>query len=176
MLRALRSLLRDGSRQTVRDSRSVNGSLRRRTKPPSWSSEHGGSWRKSRQQSGCHAETRSMTGETCSEPLLPSHGTAATLPRLGADDAGKKARLCSLTSELEAQLQRLNFTDDRSDDQRPRPGGELLLPEEEAHCVDLSSLLERDFSIQSMTSMVNEDCFYDSVLGIHKPAVPTLQA
>ncbi|XP_076011233.1 rho guanine nucleotide exchange factor TIAM2 [Genypterus blacodes] len=175
VLRALRSLLRDGSRQTVRDSRSVSSSLRRRPKT-SWSSEHGGSWRKGRQQSGSHSETRSMTGETCSEPLLPSHAASATLPRLGADDAGKRARLCSLTSELEAQLQKLNFTDDRSDEQRPRHGGEVLLPEEEAQCVDLSSLLERDFSIQSMTSMVNEDCFFDTVLGIHKPAVPTLQA
>lgn len=31
--------------------------------------------------------------------------------------------------------------------------------------VDLNALLEREFSVQSLTSVVNEDCFYDPVEG-----------
>ncbi|XP_029352626.1 T-lymphoma invasion and metastasis-inducing protein 2 [Echeneis naucrates] len=174
VLRALRSLLRD---------RGPVGSLRRSRLS---TAERGGSWKTRQQRSRADAQRatrppaeescRASLGETCSEPLLPS--------RSDADSAGKRTRLCSLTSELEAQLQRLNFTDEESDrrgtsqDEDPRaaearrssslrrsPGGDLL---------DFSSLLERDFSVQSMTSMINEDCFYDSMLGI-QAAVPSLQ-
>ncbi len=179
VLRALRSLLRD---------RAPVGSLRRTRLS---TAERSSSWR--RRQQRCRSDTQRTThhqpeescrpdgsfilGETCSEPLLPSHASGS---------AGKRTRLCSLTSELEAQLQRLNFTeeesergaaashsDDRRNEEERRssslrrsPGGEVL---------DFSSLLERDFSVQSMTSMVNEDCFYDSMLGVQKAAVPTLQ-
>lgn len=100
-------------------------------------------------------------GDTCSEPLLPSHAASST---------SKRSRLCSLTSDLEAQLQRLNFseedTEQRDEEKRRSSRRDQL---------DVSSLLERDFSVQSMTSMINEDCFYDAMLGIQKTAVPTLQ-
>ncbi|XP_078145909.1 rho guanine nucleotide exchange factor TIAM2 [Centroberyx gerrardi] len=209
VVRALRSL-RDGSRRAVPADRTPrdSGSLRR-TKP---SSERGGSWRRRQQQRRSEAQRtphhqqdesrasdRLFLIETRSEP--PAPGRAATLPRPEADALGKRARLCSLTGDLEAQLQRLNFTEegaqgdrgfdrgsDRGSDRgldrgsdpgldpgygRPAAarrsggsGGEML---EELH-----SLLERDFSVQSMTSVVNEDCFYDSVLGVQKAAIPTL--
>lgn len=167
-LRALRSLLRD---------RAPTGSLRRTRLS---TAERSGSWR--RRQQRCRSNTQRTTphepeescrpdavllGETCSEPLLPS--------RAASDSTGRRTRLCSLTSELEAQLQRLNFTEEeaergatspndqqrRSSSLRRSPGGEVVE-------------LERDFSVQSMTSMINEDCFYDSVL-MQKTVVPTLQ-
>ncbi|KAM4522432.1 rho guanine nucleotide exchange factor TIAM2 isoform 2-T2 [Odontesthes bonariensis] len=166
VLRALRSLLRN---------RAPSGSLRR-TKLST--AERSASWRR-RQQHGRPDPQRTpphqpeesrrpdgVLGETCSEPLLPSRAvnTAAS---------GRRTRLCSLTSELEAQLQRLNFAEEergatpdaahRSSSLRRSPGGDPL---------DLSSLLERDFSVQSMTSVINEDFFYDSVLGIQAPTIP----
>ncbi|XP_068198740.1 rho guanine nucleotide exchange factor TIAM2-like isoform X2 [Antennarius striatus] len=94
-------------------------------------------------------ERGGANGETCSEPLLPSHAPS--------DHSGRRSRLCSLTSELEAQLQRMSFTE----------GAELGGGEEErrgsiprrpiGH-----DLLEGDFSVQSLSSMINEDCFYDA--------------
>ncbi|KAM3861463.1 rho guanine nucleotide exchange factor TIAM2 [Diretmus argenteus] len=197
VVRALRSLPRDGSRRAVppvdRTPRDSVSSLRR-TKLPA---ERGGSWRRRQQQRRSEAQRTTrhpdegrgsdglLAGETCSEPQLPSH--AATLPRLDADVLGKRARLCSLTSDLEAQLQRLNFLeegpqpcDQRSDPGYGRPpsarrrssglhGGEA---EEEA---ELDRLLERDFSVQSIMSPANEDCFFDvNVLGRQKAAIPTL--
>ncbi|KAM7368297.1 hypothetical protein PAMP_014531 [Pampus punctatissimus] len=157
VLRVLRSLLKE---------RAPAGSLRR-TKLST--AERGGSWRRQqRSRSDTHGtphrqpdeSCRLIMGDTCSEPLLPSHA---------ASSAGKRSRLCSLTSDLEAQLQRLNFSEEDAeirDDEKGRSSrGEQL---------DLSSLLERDFSVQSMTSIINEDCFYDAMLGIQKTAVPTL--
>lgn len=168
VLRALRSLVRE---------RAPSGSLRRSRLS---TADRSSSWR--RRQQRCRSDAQrtahrqpedgrrpaggSVLGDTCSEPLLPS--------RAAGDSAGKRSRLCSLTSELEAQLQRLNFTEDeaergaapsedkrRSASLRRSPAGETL------------ELLERDFSVQSLTSMINEDCFYDSMLGIQ--TAPTLQ-
>ncbi|KAK2855830.1 hypothetical protein Q5P01_004565 [Channa striata] len=166
VLRALRSLLRD---------RVPAGSLRRTRQS---TAERSSSWR--RRQQRCRSDGQGTTrrqpeeicradgallGETCSEPLLPSRAG-------GADPAERRTRLCSLTSELEAQLQRLNFTEDdaeqgaASPDAERRRGSSLRrgsggeAPE-----------LEKDFSVQSFASVINEDCFYDSVL----KTVPTLQ-
>lgn len=107
----------------------------------------------------------STLGETCSEPLLPSHAPS--------DSACRRTRLCSLTSELEAQLQRLNFTKEEA-----QRGAE---EEEEGQGwsaqrspVDVLDVLDRDFSVHSMASIINEDCFYDSVMSVHAPAVPML--
>uniref|UniRef100_A0A3Q3KV78 DH domain-containing protein n=2 Tax=Mastacembelus armatus TaxID=205130 RepID=A0A3Q3KV78_9TELE len=157
VLRALRSLLRE---------RAPAGSLRR-TRLSTAERRRQQRCRTNTQRSSCRQLEESCGpdgvpgGETCSEPPLSSHA---------AGPAGRRTRLCSLTSELEAQLQRLNFTEDEQQRHGSglsrQPGGELL---------ELSSLLERDFSVQSVTSMVNEDCFYDAMLGVQKAAVPTLQ-
>ncbi|KAJ8008875.1 hypothetical protein DPEC_G00082980 [Dallia pectoralis] len=134
-----------------------------------------------------------------SEPQPPCRSTMGIASLEGAT-LGKKARLCSLTSALEAQLQRLNFTDEagprsigaqqepfrqgaqshriRSDIQgrdkglqgSQSPGG----LGNDSQCMDLHTLLGRDFSVESLTSVVNEDCFYDAVMGIQKAAIPTL--
>lgn len=147
--------------------------------------ERSSSWRR-RQQQRCRSDSQRTThhqpeescrpnggfmlGETCSEPPLPSHAAS--------DSTGRRTRLCSLTSELEAQLQRLNFTDEEAE----RGAAAASRSEEKRRSsslrrspADVLDVLERDFSVQSMTSMINEDCFYDSMLGIQKVAVPTLQ-
>ncbi|XP_031172000.2 T-lymphoma invasion and metastasis-inducing protein 2-like [Sander lucioperca] len=177
VLRALRVLLRE---------RAPAGSLRRtrlstaeRRRQQRCRSDTQGTTHHQRAEEGCGPDGRSVLGETCSEPLLPSRAAIAANP------AGKRTRLCSLTGELEAQLQRLNVTEEdtergapsllasqsarrrRSSSLRRSHGGEGL---------DGSSPLERDFSVQSMTSMINEDCFYDSVLGMQKAALHTLQS
>nr|XP_046229514.1 rho guanine nucleotide exchange factor TIAM2-like [Scatophagus argus] len=174
VLRALRSLLRD---------RAPAGSLRRIRLS---TADRSSSWRRRQRRSNtqrtthreseesCRPDDGLILGETCSEPPLPSRAASASEP------AGRRTRLCSLTGELEAQLQRLNFSEEeaergaaasRSEEHgwssslRRSPAGEML------------DLLERDFSVQSLTSMTNEDCFFDSVLGTQKAAaVPTLQS
>ncbi|KAM3602394.1 uncharacterized protein V6R79_003224 [Siganus canaliculatus] len=142
VLRALRLLLRD--------------------RAPSGSSRRSSSWRRrQRRRPDLQRTNQRRTedasgpdgGETCSEPLLPR--------RNASDSAGRRSRLCSLTSDLEAQLQRLNFSEDQAEDQRRSSSLRR------SHAAgDALELLERDFSVQSLTSIINEDCFYDSVLGI----------
>ena len=147
----------------------------------------------------------SLLGDCCSEPLLPPSSGPRGGDPIPVKDAllGKRARVCPLTDDLEAHLRRLNFAEEEpaapmqpassiaslSQDQgevlgygqaQPQP---LWIPrasvrqqQEEVQCLDLNSLLERDFSVQSMASVVNEDCFYDSVLGIQKAAIASLWA
>lgn len=175
MLRALRSLLRD---------RAPVGSLRRSRLS---TAERSASWRRRQQRCSDAQKTiphqldescRSdgVLGDTCSEPLLPSHASSSSAA------AGMRGRLCSLTSELEAQLQRLNFREEEVEQ-----GGTSISEEEKnkrssslrrspGDLQDLSNLLERDFSVQSMTSMINEDCFYDPLLGLPTTAaMPAVQ-
>lgn len=153
VLRALRSLLRD---------RAPSGS----------STERSTSWRRRRQQQRCRSSSQrtshlqsdsgSTLGETSSEPLLPSHAPSAS--------ACQRTRLCSLTGELEAQLQRLNFTEEEAQREAEEEGEE----EKGQGCsaqrspADVLDVLDRDFSVHSMASIINEDCFYAS-------AIPTLQ-
>ncbi|XP_013881920.1 T-lymphoma invasion and metastasis-inducing protein 2 isoform X2 [Austrofundulus limnaeus] len=153
VLRVLSSLLRD---------RAPGASLRRSKLSKT---ERSSSWRR-RQHRGRSDLQRThptptersrrpdgVLNETCSEPLLPSHAPS------DSSASGRRTRLCSLTGELEAQLQRLNFAEEdeeerRSSSLRRSPAGDGL---------DFS-FLEKDFSLQSLKSVVNEDCFYDSVL------------
>ncbi|XP_034555401.1 T-lymphoma invasion and metastasis-inducing protein 2 [Notolabrus celidotus] len=180
VLRALRSLLRD---------RAPSGSLRRTRLS---TAERNGSWSRRRQQrcrfdtqwsaprkpeESCRHDGRLILGETCSEPLLPSCSSAS-------DPAGKRSRLCSLTSELEAQLQRLNFTEVEAETRGAAATATVSGSEEvkrrssslrRGDGADYGGVLERDFSVQSMTSIINEDCFFDNMLGMQQAAVPSLQ-
>ncbi|XP_005732851.1 T-lymphoma invasion and metastasis-inducing protein 2-like isoform X1 [Pundamilia nyererei] len=169
VLRALRLLLRD---------RAPVGSLRRSRLS---TAERSASWRRRQQR---HSDTQKtiphqlqescrsdgILGDTCSEPLLPSHASSSSAA------AGMRGRLCSLTSELEAQLQRLNFREEEveqrgtsiSEEEKNKRSSSLRRSPGDLQ--DLSNLLERDFSVQSMTSMINEDCFYDPLLGLQTTA------
>ncbi|KAK7906666.1 hypothetical protein WMY93_015278 [Mugilogobius chulae] len=64
------------------------------------------------------------------------------------------------TDQLEAQLQRLHFSDqsERRDD-----GVGRGLKQWRRSLVELGGLLDRDYSVQSLTSIINEDCFYNSI-------------
>ncbi|KAL0967273.1 hypothetical protein UPYG_G00250160 [Umbra pygmaea] len=202
VVKALRSLW-DSIRQPLSEgvSREHFGSLHRPQPPLA----RAGSGRR-RQQ--CHpvpwrtADLQNHSDDASELNNSPHLGLGDTdlelqLPSLEGTTLGKRARLCSLTSTLEAQLQRLNFTEEAGSTASPReqhhpdqnlsatqritnglqsrqraqgPGG----LENDSQCVDLNVLLGRDFSVQSLTSVVNEDCFYDTVLGIQKAAIPTL--
>ncbi|XP_059897138.1 rho guanine nucleotide exchange factor TIAM2 isoform X1 [Gadus macrocephalus] len=157
----------------------------------------GGSAASERAAPGRASPDGSLLGEDCcSEPLPPPRAGDPVAP---AKDAllGKRARLCPLTDDLEAHLRRLNFKEDPGSssaaslpqDQEgtlgrsrarqqplwiPRVPASLQQQQEQEEVRCLNSLLERDFSVQSMASVVNEDCFYDSVLGVHKAAIASL--
>ncbi|CAL8314218.1 unnamed protein product [Lota lota] len=190
---ALRSMPRDGGptrRSGPSDKTSTTGSLRRPRAPM----DRADPWRRRQHQQHHHQPRRtdrssrrstaseraepsraspdgSLLGEDCcSEPLPPPPSGPHAGDPVPAKDAllGKRARLCPLTDDLEAHLRRLNFTEDPA----PQSQQQQQQQEEEVRC--LNSLLERDFSVQSMASVVNEDCFYDSVLGIHKAAIASL--
>ena len=194
VLKALRSLVRDGTRRGVlpeKTPREHLGSLRRNQPPAA----RDGSLRRRPQRyteaqkaSHAHSDEGSVSsgshpGDTRSEPQLPSR--PADLPSLESNTLGKRARLCSLTSALEAQLQRLNFTEEvvpgtgsqQGDTLRqecPQPHRAQRRAPDEPQCVDFNSIMGRDFSVQSLASVVNEDCFYDTIMGIQKAAIPTL--
>ncbi|XP_071225807.1 rho guanine nucleotide exchange factor TIAM2-like [Salvelinus alpinus] len=207
VVKALRSL-RDWTCRPLlseRGSREYLGSLRR-TQPAPVSA---GSWRRQQELQAMrtashqhHSDDGSVSsgatqpcpGDTHSEPQFHIRSTTG-LPSLEGTTLGKRARLCSLTSALEAQLQRLNFTEEagprsaasqqehlRQGPHQPHPAAQrrassLQGPggqDNDPQCVDLNALLGRDFSVQSLTSVVNENCFYDTVMGIQKAAIPTL--
>uniref|UniRef100_A0A3B3THJ4 TIAM Rac1 associated GEF 2b n=1 Tax=Poecilia latipinna TaxID=48699 RepID=A0A3B3THJ4_9TELE len=141
--------------------RAASGSLRRTEKSATWR-RRPRPGRSDLQRTAPHppAERCGALEETCSEPLLPSH----------AGSSGTRPRLCSLTGELEAQLQRLNFSEEdqgaaqRLDEEKNRTFS--LRRGAAGDRLDFSSFVGRDFSVQSMTSMINEDCFYESVLAV----------
>lgn len=150
VLRALWSLIRD--RDTPRPLRRCS----------QLTAERSSSWRRQQphrrpREQRCDPDVRFTPGETCSEAPLPSH--------ISSESIGRSTRLCSMTDKLEAQLQRLSFTE----------GGAATCGEEKRQSSSPAHTLERDFSIQSMTSIINEDCFYDYVLVRQKDSPPTLK-
>ncbi|XP_065124938.1 rho guanine nucleotide exchange factor TIAM2 [Paramisgurnus dabryanus] len=97
--------------------------------------------------------------------------------RLFSSDQSKRSTLCSLTSALEAQLQSLNFEDEPHGLNKSNTGslrGSQVTLLDDTSGLDFNTLLARDYSVQSLGSVVNEDCFYDTVMGVHKAAIPTL--
>ncbi|CAB1340414.1 unnamed protein product, partial [Coregonus sp. 'balchen'] len=200
VVKALRSL-RDCTRRPLlseRGSREHLGSLRRTQPAPVRDS----SWRRRQQRQSearrtaghqHHSDDSSVSsggpypgpGDTHSEPQLPSRSSTG-LPSLEGTTLGKRAWLCSLTSTLEAQLQRLNFTEEagprRTGTQQehlrqgvpqphqPHPAAQRRVgslqggqgrqcpgrQDNDSQCVDLNALLGRDFSVQSLTSVTLE--------------------
>uniref|UniRef100_A0A671KYK8 T-lymphoma invasion and metastasis-inducing protein 2-like n=1 Tax=Sinocyclocheilus anshuiensis TaxID=1608454 RepID=A0A671KYK8_9TELE len=109
-------------------------------------------------------EGRLLDGYAHSEPpLRPSRGQSSTL--------SKRSTLCSLTSALEAQLQRLNFVEEpqgMSKSSTSSLQGSQVTLLDDTPGLDLNTLLARDYSVQSFGPVVNEDCFYDTIMGIQK--------
>uniref|UniRef100_A0AAY4C379 Uncharacterized protein n=1 Tax=Denticeps clupeoides TaxID=299321 RepID=A0AAY4C379_9TELE len=179
-VKALRSLLKENGKRTRPDEKvGRNISTFQRSQPAA--SVRMGSWvhRQQPHLNGLRSSLLDADGDSHSEPALPSRTRHFSGDRSAT--LGKRATLCSLTSALEAQLQRLHFSEEvdcgtaQEFDQRLTSGvqeGQGL--QESPSSMDLNALLARDFSVQSLASVVNEDCFYDTVLGIQKAAISTL--
>ncbi|KAA0708913.1 T-lymphoma invasion and metastasis-inducing protein 2 [Triplophysa tibetana] len=152
-VRAIRCLLRENAKWTA--------TIEKRFKDSNYTfprRHHAGAlWKNSWQRIPAQAdETRLLDDDTRSEPPL-----------------NKRSTLRSLTSALEAQLQRLNFEEEPQSNMSSLQGSQVTLLDDSTG-LDLNTLLARDYSVQSLDSVVNEDCFYDSVVGIHKAAIPIL--
>ncbi|KAI4792765.1 hypothetical protein KUCAC02_033159, partial [Chaenocephalus aceratus] len=89
---------------------------------------------------------RRHRGRGGEEPALPPDGNQTP-----------KTRLSSVTGGLEAQLQNLHFTEGGAE---PRGAGRRSY-NLRGEGGELGGLLERDYSVHSMTSIISEDCFYD---------------
>ncbi|XP_043075705.1 rho guanine nucleotide exchange factor TIAM2 isoform X2 [Puntigrus tetrazona] len=170
-VRAIRTLLRENAKRTAPVERpfkdlNSNSTFPRRSHPGALRAN---SWQRLPPQSDSD-EGRLLDGYAHSEPpLRPSRGQSSSL--------SKRSTLCSLTSTLEAQLQRLNFVEEpqgTSQSSSSSLQGSQVTLLEDTPGLDLNTLLARDYTVQSFGSVVNEDCFYDTVMGIQKAAIPTL--
>nr|XP_009292814.1 T-lymphoma invasion and metastasis-inducing protein 2-like [Danio rerio]XP_021324269.1 T-lymphoma invasion and metastasis-inducing protein 2-like [Danio rerio] len=161
-VRAIRNLLRENAKRIapverrLRDFNS-NFTFPRRSHPGALRSH---SWQRPPDS------PKLPEGYAHSEPPIPNHSLRAS--REQSHNASKRSTLCSLTSALEAQLQRLNFVDEA---QGMSKSSQQL---DDSSGLHLNSLLVRDYSVQSLGSVVGEDCFYDTLMGIQKAAIPTL--
>ncbi|XP_016410599.1 T-lymphoma invasion and metastasis-inducing protein 2-like [Sinocyclocheilus rhinocerous] len=176
-VRAIRTLLRENAKRTAPAERrfkdlNSNFTFPRRSHPGALRTN---SWQRLPPQSDGPQtldsdEGRLLDGYAHSEPpLRPSRGQSST--------QSKRSTLCSLTSALEAQLQRLNFVEEpqgMSESSTSSLQGSQVTLLDDTPGLDLNTLLARDYSVQSFGSVVNEDCFYDTVMGIQKAAIPTL--
>ncbi|XP_035380127.1 T-lymphoma invasion and metastasis-inducing protein 2 isoform X1 [Electrophorus electricus] len=179
-VKAIRCLLRENARRNAPPEKAFRGNLTfpRRSHPLAGRS---GSWlERLHPQAEAHKgrplnESGLLGGDTHSEPALPSHPHGAPGDKIS--NLCKRARLGSLTSSLEAQLQSLTFSEEPPGASW-RPSNDLQASQiallKDSSKVDLSSLLARDYSVQSLSSVVTEDCFYDTVMGIQKATIPTL--
>ncbi|XP_052390583.1 rho guanine nucleotide exchange factor TIAM2 [Carassius gibelio] len=176
-VRAIRTLLRENAKRTAPaerpfKDRNSNFTFPRRNHPGALRTN---SWQRlpppsDGTQTLDSEEGRLLDGYAHSEPpLRTSRGQGST--------QSKRSTLCSLTSALEAQLQRLNFAEEpegmSSSSTSSLQGSQVTLLDETPG-LDLNTLLARDYSVQTFSSVVNEDCFYDTVMGIQKAAIPTL--
>uniref|UniRef100_A0A672KFH9 T-lymphoma invasion and metastasis-inducing protein 2-like n=1 Tax=Sinocyclocheilus grahami TaxID=75366 RepID=A0A672KFH9_SINGR len=176
-VRAIRTLLRENAKRTAPVERrfkdlNSNFTFPRRNHLGALRTN---SWQRLPPQSDApktsdSGEGRLLDGYAHSEPpLRPSRSQSSTL--------SKRSTLCSLTNALEAQLQRLNFVEEpqgMSKSSTSSLQGSQVTLLDDTPGLDLNTLLARDYSVQSFGPVVNEDCFYDTVMGIQKAAISTL--
>ncbi|XP_060722247.1 rho guanine nucleotide exchange factor TIAM2 isoform X2 [Tachysurus vachellii] len=159
VVKAIRCVLRENAKRNTPTERGFRDNLTfpRRSHQATARSR---SWTKTRQTE----EGRLLGGETYSEPGIPKN----PCPSLGSG-----TRLGSLTSSLEAQLQRLSFMEEVPQESRGRNSSHMAMIENTSN-MDVSFLLVRDDNVQSLNSAVNAGIFYDTVIGVQKAAIPTL--
>ncbi|KAL0163925.1 hypothetical protein M9458_039678, partial [Cirrhinus mrigala] len=161
-VRAIRTLLRENAKRTApveRRFRDLNSNFTfpRRSHPGALRTN---SWQRLPPQSdgpkvSDSDEGRLHDGYAHSEPpLRPSREIHDVLPDQRFGSSTSETELCRGATRNE-QKHQVTLLDDT-------PG------------LDLNTLLARDYSVQSFGSVVNEDCFYDTVMGIQKAAIPTL--
>lgn len=86
---------------------------------------------------------------------------------------------------IEALLQRLQIAENEAPpadpraETEPKPGSARRAStpcggQDDAPYADLNALLERDFSVQSLASVVNEDCFFNTAETMERATIPTL--
>lgn len=167
-LRAIRCLLRENAKRPAPVERRFNDSNFTFPRRNHTGALRTNSWQRIPPQSDrpqtVSDDTRLLDEDARSEPALPSHLFSAE---------NNRSTLRSLTSALEAQLQRLNFGDEPQSNVSSLQGSQVTLLDDSTG-LDLNTLLARDYSVQSLGSVVNEDCFYETVVGIRKAAIPTL--
>ncbi|XP_056872774.1 rho guanine nucleotide exchange factor TIAM2-like isoform X2 [Takifugu flavidus] len=154
IVRALRSLISDGASSLRRSSPLMadgGSSLRRRQRGRRCSTGKRMTHVLTEERHGPHG--RPLFREPCSEQLSS----------FSFDLNGRRRHRLSLTGQLESQLQRLNFAEQEDDvlasSQREDKRRSLTL---RPSPTDMLHVLEKDFSVQSMASIITEDCFYDS--------------
>lgn len=159
VVKAIRCVLRENAKRSAPAERGFRDNLTfpRRSHQATVRSR---SWTKTLQPE----EGRLLAGDTHSEPGIPRNAC----PSLGSG-----TRLGSLTSSLEAQLQRLSFTEEVPQEGRGRNSSHMTTMGNTSD-MDVSSMLVRDYSVQSLNSAVNDANFYDTVIGVQKAAIPTL--
>ncbi|XP_029705439.1 T-lymphoma invasion and metastasis-inducing protein 2-like [Takifugu rubripes] len=154
IVRALRSLISDGASSLRRSSPLMadgGSSLRRRQRGRRCSTGKRMTHVLTEERHGPHGHP--LFREPCSEQLSSFF----------FDLNGRRRHRLSLTGQLESQLQRLNFAEQEDDvlasSQREDKRRSLTL---RPSPTDMLHVLEKDFSVQSMASIITEDCFYDS--------------
>ncbi|XP_051500762.1 rho guanine nucleotide exchange factor TIAM2-like isoform X2 [Myxocyprinus asiaticus] len=182
-LRAIRILLRENAKQTAPVERRFKDSSSNFTFPRR---SHQGalrtnSWQRIPPQSNgpkmgsLDSDESKLLDDAHSEPALPSH---LLRPFRGENSTlSKRSTLCSLTSALEAQLQRLNFVEEPQGMSKRSASclqGSQVMLLDDTPVLELNTLLSRDYRVQSLGSVVNKDCFYDMVMGTQKATVTTL--
>ncbi|KAG5846781.1 hypothetical protein ANANG_G00118600 [Anguilla anguilla] len=88
---------------------------------------------------------------------------------------------------IEALLQRLQIAEKEPPPPPPQPANARTEPggvrrgsspcvggQDDAPYADLNALLERDFSVQSLASVINEDCFFSTAESLERATIPTL--
>lgn len=159
MVKFIRCVLRENAKRSIPSERGFRDNLTfpRRSHQPTVRSR---SWTKTLQPE----ENCLLGGDTHSEPGVPRNACLSL---------GSGARLGSLTSSLEAQLQRLSFAEEVPQEARCRISTHMTRMENTSD-MDVSSMLVRDYSVQSLNSADNDVRFYDTVMGVQKAAIPTL--
>ncbi|XP_047657734.1 rho guanine nucleotide exchange factor TIAM2 isoform X2 [Tachysurus fulvidraco] len=159
VVKAIRCVLRENAKRNTPTERGFRDNLTfpRRSHQ---ATARNRSWTKTCQTE----EGRLLGGDTYSEPGIPKN------PCLSL---GSGTRLGSLTSSLEAQLQRLSFMEEVPQEAKARNSSHMTIIENTPN-MDVSFLLVRDDSVQSLNSAVNAGVFYDTVIGVQKAAIPTL--
>lgn len=155
-MKAIRCVLRENAKRSVPAERGFRDNLTfpRRNHQPTVRSR---SWTKTLQPE----EGRLLGGDTHSEPGIPRNACLSL---------GSGARLGSLTTSLEAQLQRLSFAEDVPKEAMGRISTHMTRIENTSD-MDVSSMLVRDYSVQSLNC---DASFYDTVMGVQKATIPTL--